>query len=183
MEGKKNNKRETKEEKAPRKTKTSQVLEYTVLRDDREKHGYGWYFQEDSDRQKVNTVVKRLKTGDYTVKGYEGIFTIERKGSVIEFATNVLQKRFKEELVRMKDFDYSVVILEFSMNEMALWPRAQNRFIKSKNWARISAKTFMKMFWEIRLDNPHVDFIFAEDAGKETVTSLLKRLVLRYEPR
>lgn len=88
-----------------------------ILRDNREKEGFAWEFDE------FDVVDTTLKTGDYTVQGFADVLCIERKGAVSEFASNVFQARFRKELERMQDFKYRYVILEFGMDAILKFPR------------------------------------------------------------
>ena len=65
----------------------------------------------------VNVERATLKTGDYSLKGYENQITIERK-SLSDFVGCVGfgRERFKKELERMRDYDFSAVIIESSLS-------------------------------------------------------------------
>ena len=56
---------------------------------------------------------KKLDTGDYSVEGLEHLLTIERKKSSSEFATNIVESRFKDVVMRLSQFKYSFLLLEF----------------------------------------------------------------------
>src|SRR5215210_7578524 len=73
---------------------------YTVLRDTREQQG--WIFEQ--GKLCNGTISKALKTGDYTLVGFESILCVERKKNVAEFAKNIIEKRFENELTRMEAF-------------------------------------------------------------------------------
>lgn len=65
------------------------IPKYTVIQDTREQKG--WYF---SEYDKCNGMEQgSLKTGDYTLKGFEDMVCIERKFSVEEIATNLGKKK------------------------------------------------------------------------------------------
>ena len=51
--------------------------------------------------------VSKLDTGDYSLRGLEDIFCIERKGSVSEFANNITEKRFQDVIHRLSKGGYS----------------------------------------------------------------------------
>ena len=50
---------------------------------------------------------KKLDTGDYSIQGMESIFTIERKMSVSEIATNITENRFKDVLNRLSQIPHA----------------------------------------------------------------------------
>ena len=52
----------------------------------------------------------------------EDILSIERKGSISEFARNITEKRFERELERMVDYKYRYVILEFNLRDIMDYP-------------------------------------------------------------
>lgn len=93
---------------------------YTVIKDTREQDG--WFFSP-YDRC-TGMEVATMKTGDYTIKGYEDLVCIERKGSVTEIATNLGKKKkaFRAEMERMKDFDFRFILLEFSASDVLDYP-------------------------------------------------------------
>jgi hypothetical protein len=93
---------------------------YTVIKDTREQDG--WFFSP-YDRC-TGMEVATMKTGDYTIKGYEDLVCIERKGSVTEIATNLGKKKkaFQAEMERMKDFDFRFILLEFSASDVLDYP-------------------------------------------------------------
>jgi len=61
----------------------------------------------------VETVQAHLKTGDYTVQGFEDRFAVERK-SVNDLATSVgaERKRFEKEIQRAQEFDHFTVMID-----------------------------------------------------------------------
>ncbi len=93
---------------------------YTAIKDTREQDG--WFFSP-YDRC-AGMEVATMKTGDYTIKGYEDLVCIERKGSVTEIATNLGKKKkaFQAEMERMKDFDFRFILLEFSASDVLDYP-------------------------------------------------------------
>lgn len=77
-----------------------------------------WYF----DSFDAETEVRGLKTGDYSVAGYEDRITIERK-SIPDIVGTITRgrKRFESELDRMQSMDYSAVMIEGSWENMLRW--------------------------------------------------------------
>lgn len=142
-----------------------------IVRDSREKEGYGWRFP--------NMVIKKLDTGDYSVEGFEQTITIDRKGSASEFVGNLYQKRFERELERMSTFKYAVILLEFELDTIANWHANHPRMKRvPKHWKWKGA--ILSQFWKISLKYPHVHFIFAGSDGKAIALSMLKRGVELY---
>ena len=81
-----------------------------ILVDDREKKPYNF--------PGVETEEARLETGDYTVKGFEDRFAVERK-SLNDLATSVgnNRDRFEAEIRRAQDFDNCTVMIEASRDD------------------------------------------------------------------
>lgn len=68
------------------------------------------------------TSIKTLKTGDYTLAGFEDVIAVEKKRNVTEFAQSVAQKRFWRELDRMQAFPHKFLLLDFSFGELEGYP-------------------------------------------------------------
>ncbi len=92
---------------------------YKVLRDKQEKNNF-WTFPPSDYCE--GTEVVHLKTGDYTVQGHESEIIIERKGRLSEFAGNVSEDRFWNELERMEAFPRAYLICEFEYKDILMWP-------------------------------------------------------------
>jgi len=152
--------------------------QYEVIRDTREQEG--WVFP--ASDPCLGTVVGTLKTGDYTLKGYEDVFVIERKGSTGEFAANIVQSRFERELERLKGFRYAFVVLEFTISDIVSFP--YNSGIPKDKWRslRISPQFLMKRINDFQVQYPNVHFVFAGSHGREFASSLFKRIAEHVEP-
>jgi len=91
--------------------------EYTVLRDSRDKEGFGWEFKvHKPDRRPPRCVgmeIATLKTGDYSLKGYTDLLAIERKADFSEIWINYGKRTlFEEECERMRSFKYKYILIE-----------------------------------------------------------------------
>ena len=66
------------------------------------------------NNNKIDTVeIKALKTGDYSISGFEDKIAIERKSLLDLFGTLTGgHKRFKKELERAKELDYFAIVIE-----------------------------------------------------------------------
>tara|TARA_A100001201_G_scaffold6382_1_gene10537 strand:- start:2536 stop:3063 length:528 start_codon:yes stop_codon:yes gene_type:complete len=98
------------------------IPKYTVLQDTREQKG--WYFGEYDKCAGMEQ--ETLKTGDYTIKGFEDMVCIERKFSVEEIANNLGKKKkaFDKEMQRMQEFAFKYIICEFSMSDLVDYPNS-----------------------------------------------------------
>jgi|15BtaG_2_1085339.scaffolds.fasta_scaffold00003_209 hypothetical protein len=82
-----------------------------IIRDTKEQTGWNFSFHDECE----HLVVQGLRTGDYTVVGYEKDICIERKKSLGEVAANLgkLKYRFEREFERMTSFRFRYLICEF----------------------------------------------------------------------
>lgn len=152
-------------------------MRYTVIRDSREQ--LGWDFTETSNC--AGTIIRGLKTGDYSLCGLEDILTIERKGSSGEFARNVIEKRFESELRRLDDYRHPFMILEFDMADILEFPN--NSGIPKNLWSkvRISKWFILKRLIEFQYQYK-TRIILAGKYGKEVAASIFKRMAEEYAP-
>jgi ERCC4-type nuclease len=94
---------------------------FTIIKDTREKVG-AWDFSFAAECE--SQIVQKLDTGDYSIVGYETVVTIDRKKTSGELYSNLFTDyaRFKQELIRMKNFPYRYIICEFSLDDVAVFP-------------------------------------------------------------
>lgn len=149
---------------------------FIVLRDTREKQGKGWRFI--ASKYCAGMKVGKLQTGDYSLLGYERIITIERKGSVSEFANNLIQARFYRELDRLEEIKYPYIILEFSLRDLIDYPYSDAVPPSVRNKICIKGKFLLKKLCEIELKyRTRIIFAGNSSSAKEMAFSLFKRVV------
>ena len=147
-------------------------MKYTVIRDTREKQG--WEFGE--TKYCAGTVDKALKTGDYTLAGYENSVCIERKGSVEEIALNLMSVRFIKEMVRIKPYRHKYIVMEFSLYDLLTFPK-NSRIPVHKRPKRYNGYTLLKKLVEIELYyDVHIIYAGNSYYAQDYVTSLFKRI-------
>lgn len=95
---------------------------FTVIRDTREKPEHGWNFEPDA--YCAGTVRKGLKTGDYSIEGFEDQFCIERKMTLVEFVQNCSQARWDRCVKRMGEMRFAYLFFEFPDTQVNEWPQA-----------------------------------------------------------
>ena len=154
--------------------KTSEIH---IVRDSREQEdGAGWWW----DKRSVfaGTIIKGLKTGDYTLEGFEDSFVIERKSGVAEIAANVTQERFERELERLDSFKFPFLIAECTWEDVYRYPVGTS--IPRRYWPSLRNKNkfIIKRLCEFQLTYK-TKFIFAGKHAKEVATSLFKRVLER----
>jgi len=91
--------------------------EYKVLRDSRDKEGFGWEFKAHKPERRpprcLGMEVATLKTGDYSLKGYTDLLAIERKADFSEIWVNYGKRDlFEEEMERMRGIKYKYILIE-----------------------------------------------------------------------
>jgi ERCC4-type nuclease len=149
----------------PSKTagKVDKDTRYVVIKDTREKEGQGWIFRE-TDKC-AGMVRSTMKTGDYTLNGYETTVCIERKGTITEFAGNICQKRFWRELERMKDFAYAALILEFTEDDIRRWPQGSGIPKWKWKYLKVRSNFLFSSLKKIKTDFPNIQVILAGSDG------------------
>lgn len=94
-----------------------------LIRDTREQTGYLFAFIE----PRPIVEVKKLDTGDYSIKGMENLITVERKSLSDLYQTlGKGRKRFKKELERMNKIKHSFLIIEASLHTILREPPARS---------------------------------------------------------
>lgn len=82
--------------------------------------------------------VRKLDFGDYALAGMENEIFIERKASVAELAGNLTTKRFWRELKGASHYPHKYLILEFSREQVQIFPAGSS--IPKKMWRRIRTR-------------------------------------------
>ena len=124
----------------------------------------------------IGTRIDTLKTGDYTLVGYENVLCIERKGTVAEFAGNLWDKAFDRELERMLAFDARYIVCEFTFEDIIRFPAGSNIPHNKRHLLRITPQFLVMRVNEIMLKQK-VPVVFAGTKGKEFTSSLFKRVI------
>jgi len=106
---------------------------FTIIQDTREKKP--WSFKASGSIAGVK--VSKLDTGDYSIKGMEKEFMVERKASVDELFMNlgVQWKRFEREMERAKPYRYKYLVIEANMRDVyrgSRYSKMSGRFIMAR---------------------------------------------------
>lgn len=148
---------------------------YKVIKDTREQDG--WFFSEYDQCNGME--IGTLSTGDYTMRGFEDVVCIERKGCVSEIAGNLGKKKsaFNAEMERMKDYAFSFVICEFSMDDLLNYPNGSNVPHKLRSQVRVTGKYLLKCLLEFQIwYNTKVLFCGNKKNAFLVCNSIFKRL-------
>lgn len=81
-------------------------IDFTVIQDTREQTPFIFGLS-------VPVEIKTLKQGDYSIKGYEDVFAVERK-SINDLAGTLTggHTRFLKEMERLRDYESSYIVIE-----------------------------------------------------------------------
>lgn len=142
------------------------VEKFKVICDSREQEG--WQFP--------GMEIRALKTGDYTIEGYENDFVIERKGTVKEFCQNLCQKRFERELERLEGYAFPFIFLEFDFDKLLLFPEGSG--IPRHIWPKlkVNPKFLLKRLAELQMKYK-TKILFVGNYGKQMAMSLFYRVI------
>ena len=127
----------------------SMSKKYTVIKDTREKDG--WFFSEYNRCAGMD--IGTLHTGDYTIKGFEDVVCIERKACASEIAMNLGRKKkaFQAEIERMRDYEFSFIVCEFSMEDVLKFPEGSRVPRQARSNVRITGKYLLKCLMEFQI--------------------------------
>lgn len=146
---------------------------FTIIVDTREQTPWEFGFH--------TTSKKKLDTGDYSIEGFESIFTIERKHSVGEIATNISESRFKDVLNRLGQIPHSFMIMEFSIEDVYAFPVGSD--LPKRMWDKLKVKGnyIMKVLTEAQLNhNIHILFCGDSSTAERVAVGIMKRIYEKY---
>lgn len=146
---------------------------FTIIVDTREQLPWEFGFH--------TTSKKKLDTGDYSIEGFESLFTIERKRSVSEIATNLSENRFKDVLNRLSKIPHSFMLMEFSIEDIYAFPVGSD--IPKRMWdkIKISGNYIMKCLMEAQINhNIHIVFCGDSSTAERTAVGIMKRIYEKY---
>lgn len=148
---------------------------FTIIKDTREKEGWNFMKTDYCD----GMISKALKTGDYTLEGYENIICIERKKSPEEVSMNVGKERvrFNNEIKRMADFKHSFIICEFSCADLLGFPANSSMPKYKRLKIKMTGHYILRCLLEYSiLNNVHVLFCDNPRTAQSVALSLFKRI-------
>ena len=149
-----------------------------IVRDTREKVDF-WDFSYAGH----DMIDSALKSGDYSLEGYEDQISIERKKSTGELSGNlgIKIKQFRNELERLRSYKVKYVLCEFSISDVLNFP--QNSGIPKKLWSklRMSGAYMSKLIQELS-DEYDIIFLFCDDktCAEETAIQIFKEFIDKY---
>lgn len=145
---------------------------YTIIIDSREQQP--WEFR--ASTRCAGTVVEKLDEGDYSLRGCESVFRIERKASTAEIAMNLNEKRFLRVLERLDNIQHAFVVCEFTLADLLAFPA--NSGIPRSKWRhlRVTAPFLLRRIQELEL-NYRARWVFAGEQARDYAMGLFKRIM------
>lgn len=150
--------------------------EMIILVDSREKEPWKFSFYNGINEYRTTG----LKTGDYTLWGYENIFCIERKRNTGEIAINFGSKwkTFQRELERMKSFPYKYLICEFPEHYLDYFPEKSG--IPEKYWSKLRMNSgFLKKRLYEETSRYNIELIFSsnKEEAEQRAFQIIKQVL------
>jgi len=151
-------------------------MKYTIIKDTREQQGWTFSPYGDIEGMEVATV----KTGDYTIKGYEDLVAIERKKSPTELALNLGKEidRFEREMERMSRIPHAFVLCEFNYKDLIDYPKGITVPAAAAKSSRMNGPFMLKKINELQIKYG-VQFMFCGSTygGWQVACSIFKRVM------
>ena len=148
---------------------------YIVIKDTREQNG--WIFSQYD--KCAGMEIGTLHTGDYTLMGFEDVVCIERKACTSEIAINLGKKKkpFQAEMERMRDYEFSFMICEFTLGDLLRYPEGSGVPMRARSKVRITGKYLLKCLIEFQL-RYETKIVFCGDKPNAFIVcnSVFKRL-------
>jgi ERCC4-type nuclease len=148
-------------------------MTFKVLVDTREKKP--WFFG--VNQFCSGSEIRSLKTGDYTIEGYEDLVCVERKRSTAEIAQNIVDERWDNELVRLNQFKYAYIVLEFTADNVMEYPLGTSIPKRIYSKLKVNGSFIMHKLIGYMIKYPNIKVIFAGTQAKEIAEIIFKRVV------
>lgn len=146
---------------------------HTIIVDTREKLPYEF--------ENYNVEVKKLDTGDYTLKGYEHLLVIEKKRNVIELANSIAKQRFWREIDRMKNYKYKFLILDFPIDDIINYPDTAKLPFYIKRKIRIRGPFLLSRMSTIQLAGIQIIYASHQYNSQMILEDLFKQVIKKEE--
>jgi DNA excision repair protein ERCC-4 len=113
-----------------------------------------------------------LKTGDYSILGYEEEIAIERKGILDLFSSlGKGHKRFKKEMERALSFKYFAILVEGSFTVI------QNKEFEGAHYTKMRGDVVIKILYTLKFKYG-IDVIFCN--GRTEASKVIRSIFLAY---
>jgi len=117
-----------------------------------------------------DSVVKTLKTGDYSLEGYEHKVAIERKSAADLFQTlGKGNKMFQKELKRSCNLDYFGIVIESPISVI------QDKLFEGAHYSKMRGDVILSILFTLSIKyNVHVFFCNGRNEARDLVRGILK---------
>jgi hypothetical protein len=151
-----------------------------IIRDGREKEPWNFSFFPEVKEYKTQA----LKTGDYTLWGYQDIISIERKRNTAEIAINLGKKwkTFEKELKRLEPIPHKYIICEFPESDLDIFP--ENSGVPKKLWSTLRmSSSFLKSRLYSETIKYNIELIFSvnKSEAEQRAIEIFKNIIKEYE--
>ncbi len=93
------------------------MSDFTIIVDSREQKPYSF------TGYTCNVKRSGLKTGDYSIEGYESVICVERKSKEDLYSSlGNSRKRFEAEFQRMSEYEYRALVVEATLQDLMIPP-------------------------------------------------------------
>lgn len=117
----------------------------------------------------VQTVRGTLKSGDYSILGFEDRIACERKSLTDAYGTfGQGRARFVRELERLAAYEFAAVVVEAEWSTIWMQPPARSRLSPKSIVCSVCA-------WQMRFPNVHWHFVPGRDVGEAFTITILDR--------
>jgi len=114
-----------------------------------------------------------LKTGDYSIKGFEELVALERKNPLDLFGSlGKGHKRFKKELGRALEMDYFAIIIEAPFNVI------RDKEFEGSYYSQMRGDVIIKILYTIKFKYG-IDIIFCN--GRKEASSIVRNLLFAWK--
>lgn len=128
----------------------------TVVVDTREQHPYAFaHIPADAHQGEgllaIRTEVRTLRSGDYSLAGYEALVAVERKSKADLFGTvGQGRERFERELARLNGMQFAAVVVEAEWSEIFRDPPPHTQLQPKTIFRSVTAwkQRFVRVHWE-----------------------------------
>ncbi len=149
-----------------------------IIQDTREQNPFSFAFYD------CETTIATLKTGDYTLQGYEEVIAIERKKSTSELATNLgkYKDRFEREMERLSKFDHKYIVCEFTESDLLQFPLNSSIPKRIIKYIRMNGKFMRKQLYKYEEDyGVSVIFCDGKEEAESKVIDIFQEIVRQHE--
>ena len=148
---------------------TNEQNNFTIIVDTREQQPWSFPHYAVANR--------KLDAGDYSIEGLESILSIERKKSVNEIATNIIEPRFKDAIQRLSKHKYAFLLLEFDIDKVLSYPIGSALPKRLWNRTKITPAFLMKhiLDWQTQY-NIKVIFCGSSSDAEQVAEYIFKKI-------